>query len=122
MKKEKTGREKVKTGICDYLISFDCPSEYVGFPILLDLLKTALENFTEMAANLKSIYYRVATRRKITRLCIERNLTTLLDRWSEKEKFKLIFDKRPTNATALNILANKLRYLNCSVYDTLLMP
>ena len=43
-------------------------------------------------------------------------------RWEEKEKFKTLFTERPTNAVALNILARKLRYLNCSVYDTLLMP
>ena len=122
MKKDKNEREKVKTWICDFLLSYDCPSEYIGFPILVDLLKAAIENFTELALNLKSIYYRVARQRKITRLCIERNLTTLFERWEEKEKFKAIFDDRPTNATALNILARKLRYLNCSVYDTLLMP
>ena len=122
MKKNKNDREKVKTGICDFLISYDCPCEYIGFPILVDLLKNAIENFTELALNLKSIYYRVARQRKITRLCIERNLTTLFERWEEKKKFKEIFDERPTNATGLNILARKLRYLNCSVYDTLLMP
>ena len=122
MKKDENEREKVKTGICDFLLSYDCPSEYVGFPILVDLLKAAIENYTELALNLKSIYYRVGRQRKITRLCIERNLTTLLERWEEKEKFKALFDYRPTNATALNRLARKIRYLNCSVYDTLLMP
>lgn len=122
MKKNKSDREKVKTGICDFLLSYDCPSEYIGFPILVDLLKSAIENFAELALNLKSIYYRVARSRKITRLCIERNLTTLFERWEEKEKFKTLFTERPTNAVALNALARKLRYLNCSVYDTLLMP
>ncbi len=122
MKKDKRDRDKVKTGICDFLLSYDCPSEYIGFPILIDLLKVATENYTELAVNLKSIYLKVARQRKITRLCIERNLTTLFERWEEQEKFKEIFDKRPTNATGLNVLARKLRYLNCSVYDTLLMP
>ena len=122
MNKNKTSCEKIKTGICDYLIYYECPSDYIGFSILIDLLEAAIENFAELALNLKSIYYRVARQRKITRLCIERNLTTLLDHWEEKEKFKELFNKRPTNAVLLNILAQKIRYLNCSVYDTLLMP
>ena len=122
MKKDKNGREKVKTGISEFLLSYDCPSEYLGFAILIDLLKAAIENYTELAMNLKSIYYRVARQRKITRLCIERNLTTLFQHWEEHEKFKQIFDKFPTNAKALHVVAGKIRYLNCSVYDTLLMP
>ena len=115
-------RAGIKTGISDFLIAHDCPSGYVGFPILCDLLKTALENYTELALNLKSIYLTVAQRRKITRLCIERNLQTLVKKWAPQPKFKLLFEKEPTNAELLYILARKLRYLNCSVYDTLLMP
>ena len=64
----------------------------------------------------------MASDRKITRLCIERNLTTLFDHWEERARFNELFETRPTNAVALNILARKIRYLNCSVYDTLLMP
>ena len=93
MEANKSDRDKVKTGICDFLLSYDCPSEYIGFPILIDLLKAAIDNYAELAFNLKSIYYRVAKERKITRLCIERNLTTLLDHWAEAEKFKELFDK-----------------------------
>ena len=119
---KKTDNGKVKTGISDFLIAYDCPSCYVGFPILCDLLKVALENYTELAANLKSIYLTVAHRRKITRLCVERNLHTLVEKWLPSPKFNLLFDKEPTNAELLYILAGKLRYLNCSVYDTLLMP
>ena len=89
---------------------------------LIDLLKAAIDNFAELAFNLKSIYCHVADERKITRLSIERNLTTLLDHWEEREKFKDLFETRPTNAVALHIIARKIRYLNCSVYDTLLMP
>lgn len=122
MDKNKNDKDKIKTGICDFLLSYDCPSEYIGFPILIDLLKAAIDNFAELAFNLKSIYYHVADERKITRLSIERNLTTLLDHWEEREKFKDLFETRPTNAVALHIIARKIRYLNCSVYDTLLMP
>lgn len=122
MEEKNNNGEKVKTGICDFLLSYDCPSEYIGFPILIDLLNAAIENFAELAFNLKSIYYQVASDRKITRLCIERNLTTLFDHWEERAKFNELFETRPTNAVALNILARKIRYLNCSVYDTLLMP
>ena len=122
MSEDKSKYDKVKTGICDFLLSYDCPSEYIGFPILIDLLEAAIENFAELAYNLKSIYYRVAQQRKITRLCIERNLTTLLDHWSENVKFNELFKTRPTNAVALHIIARRIRYLNCSVYDTLLMP
>lgn len=122
MKKEKSDREKVKTGISNYLISYDCPSEYVGFPILVDLLKTAIENYTDLTLNMKSIYYTVAKERQITRLCIERNLTTLVEHWATTEKFSALFEQAPTNAKMLHILARKIRYLNCSVYDTLLMP
>ncbi|MCQ2381779.1 MAG: hypothetical protein MJ054_00560 [Clostridia bacterium] len=114
--------EKVKTGISDFLISYECPTDYVGFPILCDLLKTALENYTELALNLKSIYLTVAEQRKITRLCVERNLHTLIEKWMSQPKFKFLFKEEPTNADLLHILARKLRYLNCSVYDTLLMP
>ena len=122
MKKKKSDREKVKTGISEFLIAHGCPAEYVGFPILVDLLKTAIENYTDLTVNTKSIYYTVARQRKITRLCIERNLTTLLEHWQTEEKFKILFDRVPTNAKMLHILARKIRYLNCSVYDTLLMP
>lgn len=122
MDEKKNDHGKIKTGICDYLISYDCPSSYVGFPILCDLLKAALENYTELALNLKSIYLSVAHRRKITRLCVERNLQTLIEKWELTPKFKELFDKEPTNAEMLHILARKMRYLNCSVYDTLLMP
>ena len=122
MDKNKNDKDKIKTGICDFLLSYDCPSEYIGFPILIDLLKAAIDNFAELAFNLKSIYYHVADERKITRLSIERNLTTLLDHWEKREKFKDLFETRPTNAVALHIIARKIRYLNCSVYDTLLMP
>ena len=122
MDKNKNDKDKIKTGICDFLLSYDCPSEYIGFPILIDLLKAAIDNFAELAFNLKSIYYHVADERKITRLSIERNLTTLLDHWEEREKFKDLFETRPTNAVALHIIARKIRYMNCSVYDTLLMP
>ena len=119
---KKINREKIKTGISEYLISFGCPSEYMGFPILCDLLKAALENYTDLALNLKSIYLTVAHHHKITRLCVERNLHTLVEKWASFPKFKLFFEKEPTNAELLHILAGKLRYLNCSVYDTLLMP
>ena len=122
MDKNKNDKDKIKTGICDFLLSYDCPSEYIGFPILIDLLKAAIDNFAELAFNLKSIYYHVADERKITRLSIERNLTTLLDHWEEREKFKDLFETRPNTAEALDIIARKIRYLNCSVYDTLLMP
>ena len=118
----KNDRMKIKTGISDFLISYDCPSSYVGFPILCDLLKAALENYTDLALNLKSIYLIVAQRHKITRLCVERNLHTLVEKWRVRPKFNELFDEEPTNAELLHILAGKLRYLNCSVYDTLLMP
>lgn len=121
-KKGKSDREKVKTGISEFLLSYNCPSEYIGFAILCDLLKTALENYNDLTLNLKSIYYTVAHQRKITRLCIERNLHTLVERWQEQPKFDELFDEAPTNAKMLNVLARKIRYLNCSVYDTLLMP
>lgn len=113
---------KIKTGISEFLIAYDCPSEYVSFPILCDLLKVALQNYTDLASNLKSIYLTVAHQRKITRLCVERNLHTLVEKWMPQPKFKELFTKEPTNAQLLYILARKLRYLNCSVYDTLLMP
>ncbi len=119
--KKKNDREKVKTGIREYLISYDCPSDYVGFPILCDLLKAALENFTDLALNLKSIYLTVAQNYKMTRLAVERNLHTLISKWALYPKFNLLFNQEPTNAELLHILAKKLRYLNCSVYDTLLM-
>lgn len=115
-------RGKIKTGISDFLINYECPSGYIGFPILCDLLKAALENYTELASNLKSIYLTVAHQRKITRLCVERNLHTLVEKWMPQPKFKLLFDHEPTNAELLYNLAGRLRYLNCSVYDTLLMP
>ena len=120
-KKEKEG-DKIKTGISDYLISYDCPSGYVGFPLLCDLLKEGLLNFTDMALNLKSIYLKVAHRHKMTRVAVERNLHTLVEKWVPFPKFKELFDKEPTNADLLHSLARRLRYLNCSVYDTLLMP
>lgn len=115
-------RKVEKTGISEFLISYECPSDYVGFPILCDLLKAALENYLELASNLKAIYLTVASRRKITRLCVERNLHTLVEKWMQRPKFALLFDEEPTNAELLHILARKMRYLNCSVYDTLLMP
>ena len=118
----KYSREKIKTGISDFLIEYDCPAGYVGFPILCDLIKASLENYTELSSNLKSIYLTVAQQRRITRLCVERNLHTLVKKWAPQPKFKLLFDKVPTNAELLYILARKLRYMNCSVYDTLLMP
>ncbi len=121
-KKDKSDREKIKTGISEFLLSYNCPSEYIGYAILCDLLKTALENYDDFTLNLKSIYYSVARQRKITRLCIERNLHTLIERWQEQPKFEELFDTPPTNAKMLHILARKIRYLNCSVYDTLLMP
>ena len=124
MKKKKSDREKIKTGISEYLIAYGCPSSYVGFPILCDLLKAALENYTDLALNLKSIYLSVAHKRKLTRLAVERNLHTLVEKWIllSPEKFQKLFDHEPTNAELLHTLAGKLRYLNCSVYDTLLMP
>ena len=114
--------KRIKTGIGEFLISYDCPVEYVGFPILCDLLKAALENYNDLSLNLKSIYLTVAEQHKITRLCVERNLRTLVKKWMSQPKFKELFDKELTNAQLLHILARKLRYLNCSVYDTLLMP
>ncbi len=114
--------ERIKTGISEFLIKYDCPSEYVGFPILCDLIISALENYTDLALNLKSIYLSVAHKYKITRLCVERNLHTLVEKWIVKPKFKELFSEVPTNAQLLHILARKLRYMNCSVYDTLLMP
>lgn len=116
------GCDKVKTGISNFLISYGCSAEYLGFPILVDLLKVAIENYTDLTVNLKSIYYAVAEKRKITRLSIERNLSTLLEHWQTNPKFKMLFNEVPTNAKLLHILARKIRYLNCSVYDTLLMP
>ena len=115
-------RDKIKTGIVEFLMSYDCPSEYVGFPILCDLVSAALDNYIDLALNLKSIYLKVASKRKITRLCVERNLHTLVEKWSPQPKFKELFSEDPTNAQLLHVLARKLRYLNCSVYDTLLMP
>ena len=124
MKKKKTDREKVKTGISEYLIAHGCRPDYVGFPILCDLLRAALENYTDLALNLKSIYLKVAQKHKTTRLAVERNLHTLVGKWHmmNEAKFNEIFDKEPTNAELLHVLARKLRYLHCSVYDTLLMP
>ena len=120
--KKKCDSGKVKTGISDFLMAYDCPSEYVGFPILCDLLKATLENYADLALNLKSIYLTVAQKHKMTRLCVERNLHTLVEKWMLHAKFKELFQTEPTNAQLLHILARKLRYLNCSVYDTLLMP
>lgn len=124
MNKNKSDREKLKTGISDYLIAHGCPSEYIGFSILCDLLQTGLKNYTDLALNLKSIYLRVAHKYEMTRIAVERNLHTLVEKWEilAKEKFDEVFDKEPTNAELLHILARKLRYLHCTVYDTLLMP
>ena|GEM_PF-2510115 len=124
MKKKETDREKVKTGISEYLIAHGCPSDYVGFLILCDLLQAALKNYMDLALNLKSIYLRVAHKHQMTRLSVERNLHTLVEKWllMEEAKFYEVFDKEPTNAELLHTLTRKLRYLNCSVYDTLLMP
>ena len=122
MNPRKKDCNKIKTGISEFLLNYECPSEYVGFPILCDLLQSALENYADLALNLKSIYLSVAHKHKITRLCIERNLHTLVGKWIVKPKFKELFTDEPTNAQLLHILARKLRYMNCSVYDTLLMP
>ena len=125
MDKNKSDRGKIKTGICDYLIAHGCRSDYLGFSVLCDLLRAALENYADFALNLKSIYLKVGHKHKTTRLAIERNLRTLIEKWHESDetKFNEVFDNKvPTNAVFLHILARKLRYLNCSVYDTLLMP
>ena len=121
-KKSTRDYEKVKTGISDYLISYDCPFEYLGFQILCDLVYTALLNYTEFTMNLKSVYYTVGAKRKMTRLSLERNLLTLVEHWEGRPKFRELFTEVPTNAKMLHILTRKLRYLNCSVYDTLLIP
>ncbi len=122
MEKKKSDGNKIKTGISEFLMAHGCPTEYLGFSILCDLLKAALENYADLTLNLKSIYLTVADQRKITRLSMERNLHTLVTKWSVDPKFKELFATEPTNAQLINLLACKLRYLNCSVYDTLLMP
>ena len=67
---------------------------------MCELLQTGLKNYADLALNLKSIYLRVAHKYEMTRVAIERNLHTLVEKWEmmAKEKFDEVFDKEPTNA------------------------
>ncbi len=110
----------MKENIRDFLVHFECPVQYIGFSVLMEAINVASDYLGEIKANLKSIYIELEKRCKISRLCIERNLRTLINVWSKSEKFKELFDDIPTNAKMIITLAHKCLRPNESVYDILL--
>lgn len=112
----------LKSHVQEFLIKHDCPMEYTGFNVLVDVLCEACESLSEVRTNLKSIYISVEQKYKMTRLNIERNLRTLIEKWEPEKKFKDLFKETPTNAKLIVTLAHKVQRPNSSVYDIYMMP
>ena len=67
-------RDKIKTGIVEFLMSYDCPSEYVGFPILCDLVSAALDNYTDLAFNLVGEYFTLGELQQVYEVVLNKKL------------------------------------------------
>ena len=110
----------MRENIRNFLIHYDCPVEYNGFNVLVEAVVIATKYLGEIKGNIKGIYAELASKHKISRLCIERNLLTLRTAWSNSKKFKQLFDEIQTNAKMIIFLAHKCPRPNESVYDILL--
>ena len=90
-----------------FLIEHDCPLEYMGFSILVEAIACSAKYVGDIKSNLKSIYIEVGGKFNISRLCIERNLRTLMAAWAGTEKFCQLFEDVPTNAKLIISLTHK---------------
>lgn len=107
----------LRHNVRELLIKYNCPMEYAGFNILVDVLCEACKNLGEVRTNLKSVYMSVGQKNKTTRLSIERNLRTLIEKWEPEKQFPNLFSETPTNAKLVITLAHKVQRPNSSVYD-----
>ena len=112
----------LKTFVENFLIENECPVDYVGFQILSAVLCEACGNLGEVKTNLKSIYIAAGQKLHMSRLSIERDLRTLIAKWSPSKKFQELFPETPTNAKLVMTLAYKVQRPNSSVYDIYLLP
>ena len=81
-----------------FLMDYDCPLQYTGFSILTEAILCSSKYLGEIKSNLKNIYTDVGKKYDMSRLCIERNLRTLMTAWSNKKGFHELFTETPTNA------------------------
>jgi hypothetical protein len=88
-------------------MQYGCPLKYNGFAILVDLIEVASRYDGDAKNNLKSIYMEVGDKYYMSRLCVERNLRTLVDAWRVSDKFGELFAQIPTNAELVMMLVNK---------------
>lgn len=96
----------VKADIISFLEKYTCPTHYNGYAELVELLLAASGYLEDASKNLKTIYYDTAKKHGTTRLCLERNLRTLIVAWSKKPAFKKLFDKMPTNSAFITRLVH----------------
>jgi ribosomal protein L16 Arg81 hydroxylase len=83
--------------ILNLLNGYNCPGEYFGITILEDLLST-LSLSKSIALDYKPAIAEVGAKHRLQRNSIEKNLRTLISKWSEKDKFKELFGNTiPTN-------------------------
>jgi hypothetical protein len=94
----------IKTDVISFLEKYTCPTHYNGYAELVELLLAASEYLEDTSKNLKIIYYDTAKKYDTTRLCLERNLCTLIVAWSKRSAFKKLFDKMPTNSALITCL------------------
>jgi hypothetical protein len=113
-----------KNTVHNLLKDYGCPSGYSGYAQLLDLIIIASGYSRNVKRNLKTIYHDATKLHATTRLCIERNLRTLVTAWSKKSKFRELFDEPPTNAELIVLLIDLLHYNELpehrTIYDLLL--
>ncbi|MDR0384038.1 MAG: hypothetical protein LBH47_01790, partial [Christensenellaceae bacterium] len=72
----------MKNEVLKLLGDYECPSEYTGTVILEDLL-SILSVSKSLATDYKPAIMEIASKHCLKRNCIEKNLQTLILRWSE---------------------------------------
>jgi hypothetical protein len=106
-----------------FLENYDCPTSYNGYEQLVDIVLVGWEYFGRLPQNLKTVYHDVAKAHDTTRLCLERNLNTLIKVWTKRQKFQKLFSVLPTNAELIARIIEQLRKKKqrdeYSVYDIL---
>jgi hypothetical protein len=112
----------MKNTIENFLKEYKCPMQYKGFFVLTDVILSSIKYLEEIKNSLKTIYWEVGKKHNVPRLCIERNLRTLINVWSKDEKFYSLFNTIPTNAELIITLAHKIpvtdnKYKETGVYE-----
>jgi hypothetical protein len=107
--------------INDFLTEYSCPLKYSGRTQLVDLVIEANKYYGKIATNMKNVYAEVEKMYNTTRLCLERNLRTLVEVWQEESKFNELFPKSPTNMELVTKITVQLHNLTegKSAYDIL---